>query len=164
MMLRHSYLWIDVGSRRKMDKLQLSSKDLFNETESLLNEYVRRHSSKDISLEGEKTQLQQLFETLVQKAGDIDKSLLGAVEGEKTKMLNGLDNLAAKFLRAEKRRHDESSQQIRQLKEKLFPNQSLQERTDSLIQYYAQYGATFIENCYQLTKAHNEAFVVVAMQ
>jgi uncharacterized protein YllA (UPF0747 family) len=48
-------------------------------------------------------------------------------------------------MRAEKRKNETSLLQIRKIKEKLFPMNSLQERKDNYMEYYCQYGNLFIE-------------------
>jgi uncharacterized protein YllA (UPF0747 family) len=66
------------------------------------------------------------------------------VEGEEVRFKKFLDTLEDKLLKAEKRKHDTSVQQIKSVKEKLFPDNSLQERYDNFMPYYLKYGQEFI--------------------
>ena len=62
--------------------------------------------------------------------------------------------LEKKMLRAEKKRFETQARQIHQLKEKLFPQNNLQERVDNMAVYYALYGkellGTILENSLSL--------------
>ena len=49
-------------------------------------------------------------------------------------------------MRAEKQRQEASVNQLRKVKEKLFPGGTLQERFDNFIPYYARYGREFIDS------------------
>ena len=60
-------------------------------------------------------------------------------------MINSMEQLEGKLMRAEKQRHDIALNQMRALKDKLFPGNGLQERYDNFMMYYLKYGREFFE-------------------
>jgi len=142
---RNSVLWIDRTTAKKMDKVGLSIPDLFEDTEVLVKRYVRKHTENELSLKEEKKAIQQLLDQVVEKAREIDPTLVKSTKGEGTKMLNGLNALEAKLIRAEKNNHDIAINQIRSVKERLFPGDGLQERHDNFMTFYLRYGEEFME-------------------
>ncbi len=69
---------------------------------------------------------------MVKKAIAIDKSLEGSIKGELQRSLNGLDAVAGKLLKAEKRNQDTALQQIESVHQQFFPNGTLMERSENL--------------------------------
>jgi len=57
--------------------------------------------------------------------------------------MNSLATVEAKLIRAEKNRHEIAINQIRSLKDKLFPNNGLQERHDNFMSIYLKHGPKF---------------------
>ena len=64
-------------------------------------------------------------------------------------------------MRAEKQKHEIALNQIRKLKEKLFPNNGLQERYDNFLNFYTRYGHDFISTLIEVLNPLREGFVVV---
>jgi len=158
---RNSVLWIDAGSAKKMNKLDLSYWDLFEDVEDLVKRYVASHSENEVSLEPEKEQLEQLFEQVKEKARDIDASLAKKAEAEHAKQLKGLEQLEGRLMKAEKQRHDTEINQLRSLKDRLFPGRGLQERHDNFMAFYLKYGETFFEVLKENLQPLESGFVVV---
>ena len=50
--------------------------------------------------------------------------------------MNSLEKIERKLLRAEKRLHADKLRQIEAVKDAIFPNGSLQERTDNFLNFY----------------------------
>jgi uncharacterized protein YllA (UPF0747 family) len=59
-------------------------------------------------------------------------------------MINSLQSLEQKMVRAAKKKNETDINKIRKLKEKLFPGGELQEREVSSMQYLLQWGTDFI--------------------
>ncbi|MGB0932065.1 MAG: hypothetical protein ACPGVB_14875, partial [Chitinophagales bacterium] len=106
---------------------------------------VRENSENQLNVYTEKQKVECAFESILKKANEIDQSLQSAVVGEMKKTINAMERLEAKILRAEKRNFDNATNQIRTIKDKLFPSDSLQERKDNLIAFHFKYGDAFIE-------------------
>lgn len=157
---RNSALWVDRGACKRMDKLGLSAKDLFDDTEALIKRFVRDETDHEISLGPEKGQLQQLFDRIAQKAEEVDPTLKKKALAEGAKQLKALEGLEGRLMKAEKQKHDTAINQIRSLKDKLFPENSLQERKENFLNFYLRYGRTFFETLKKHLDPLREGFVV----
>jgi len=142
---RNSVIWLDKGTTKRMEKLGLSIADLLEETEALVRRYVQQHASGELNLTEEKAGLEQLFEAIRLKTIEIDSTLEKTVLAEAAKQLKSIEQLEDRLLRAEKQRHEVAINQLRALREKLFPSNGLQERSDNLLPYLLSYGVTFFE-------------------
>ena len=71
-----------------------------------------------------------------ERASKIDSTLTKFVGAETQRTVSGLEKIEKKMLRAEKRLHSEKLQQIEAVKDTLFPNGGLQERTDNFLNFY----------------------------
>lgn len=137
---RNSALWIDKGSSKRMDKLELSIDDLFRDTEELRQDFVRKNTENQINLNPEKEALEKILVEVSRKAKEVDPSLEKRVLSENAKITKSLENLETRLMRAEKQRFDVSLNQIQSLKEKLFPGNGLQERYDNFLPLYLRRG------------------------
>lgn len=158
---RNSVLWIDKGNAKKMEKLGLKVEDLFTETEALIKSYVRDNAENELSLKEEKKQLHAIFDGIVEKIKEVDQTLVKTVKAEAASQMNSLNALEGRLLKAEKQRHEIELNQIRGLKDKLFPNNGLQERSDNFLSLYLRYGRDFFEQLLQELNPLEEGFVVV---
>ena len=70
------------------------------------------------------------------------------------------EGLKHKILKAEKQKFDEQLQKIIKIKEQLFPNNGLQERNQSGIQYYLQYGKSFVDKLIDSIEFNNKEVIV----
>jgi len=141
---RNSALWIDKGNAKKLNKIGFDLKDIFGDTEELVKTYVKENTENELSLKQEKMGVQQLFEGVVTKAVEIDPGLKKTVLSEQAKLLNSISALEAKLMRAEKNRHEITINQIRSLKERLFPS-GLQERHDNFMAFYLKQGDAYFD-------------------
>lgn len=158
---RNSVLWIDKGSNKKLDKLGLTIHDIFEEIEALLKSFVKENTEEELSLSNEKQSIETIFNKVIEKAKNIDKNLERSVNGEMTKILNALNKLEAKLISAEKRNHETTLNQIRSIKEKLFPSNGLQERYENFLQYYLKHGDNFIQTLVEQLEPLNRDFTVL---
>ena len=145
LVFRNSALLIDKNTGNKMEKTGLELQDIFQNEEDLVKDFVKKNTENTLNLEKEKAEIEDIFERIAKKAVPVDPTLEKAIEGQKTGFLKGLENIESKLLRAEKRNFETSVNQIRSVKAKLFPNQSLQERVDNFLPWHAVQGKGFIE-------------------
>ena len=98
----------------------------------------------------------EVYEQIMLKATKIDSSLDKIVLAQQVQLLKTIEKFEHRLLRAEKKKNETTIAQIRRLKEKLFPNNSLQERHDNFLAYYCRYGNLFLDilkqNLYPLEK------------
>lgn len=72
-----------------------------------------------------------------------------------------IEQLEGRLVRAEKQKHETAINQIRSLKEKLFPGNGLQERTDNFLNFYLKYGPQFAAVLEEVVDPFAEGFLVV---
>ena len=65
------------------------------------------------------------------------------------------------MLKAEKKKFDAQQRQVEKIKNILFPNESLQERVDNIMPYYAVYGKGFIEMLYENSTGLKQEFCIL---
>ncbi|MBK9460228.1 MAG: bacillithiol biosynthesis BshC [Sphingobacteriales bacterium] len=134
---------------------------MFSDAQNLATEYVNKHSQNTLDLSEQSQLLQTAFEQILAKALQIDPTLQATVMGEMTKLTKSIETLEQKLLRAEKRKYETATSQIQTIKDKLFPNQSLQERYDNFIPYYLRHGKTFIATLLQHLNPLDTRFLVL---
>jgi bacillithiol biosynthesis cysteine-adding enzyme BshC len=142
---RDSALWIDASGAKRMDKLNISLSDLMAEETVLIKKYIQSHASSEIQLDIEKKSLEQVFAAIAQKTKAIDPTLEKTVLAELSKTLKSVEAIETRLMRSEKQKHDTTIQQLRNLKEKFFPGNGLQERHDNFLPIYLKHHRGFFE-------------------
>jgi bacillithiol synthase len=158
---RNSVLWIDEASAAKMEKLQLTPLDLFQDIDILVKNYITKNASADLNLNQEKVDFQGIFKRIESVAKKIDATLEKVVMAESVKQLQALEQLESRIVRAEKQKHETSLNQIKSLVQKFCPNGGLQERFDNFLPFYVKYGQTFFDVILQQSNPLQEGFVVI---
>lgn len=161
LMLRNSVLWSDDKSVSSLAKLDLTVRDLFKDTETLISDFVIKNTKDELVLKNEYRKIEELYAGLEKKAVDIDGTLKASVGAERKKSLRSIGKLEHKFLRAEKNKFSWQSDLIRNTRSRLFPNNALQERTDNLLPFYAVYGEGFFDILYDHLDPMNKAFTII---
>ncbi len=136
LMPRNFGLVVNKPSAKKIEKLGLSTNDLFLDEISLKKNFVEKNSQNTLSLSTESQDFIQIFDKILEKAVKVDKTLEGAVKGEQQKVLNALENLEKRLKKAEERNQETEVNQLLGLKQKLFPNGVPQERAENFLNFY----------------------------
>ena len=123
---------------RKFDKTGLSREELFEDKDYLFNDWVQKNTHHNLSLHEELKAAKQLFDQIKLKAEEIDPTLGPMLSAEAKRTANSFEKIENKMLRAEKRLHADKLRQIEEVKEALFPNGGLQERSDNFLNFYQQ--------------------------
>jgi bacillithiol biosynthesis cysteine-adding enzyme BshC len=144
LVLRSSVLLATKKQLHKLDKLSISVPEIFSKQEILIADVVTKLSEINIDFSEQKNYLQQQFADLKVLAEKTDRTFLGAVNAQEKKQLNGLDNLEKRLLKAQKRKLSDVVERIVDLRNELFPNQSLQERNQNFSAFYESIGANLI--------------------
>ncbi|WAC39124.1 bacillithiol biosynthesis cysteine-adding enzyme BshC [Pedobacter sp. SL55] len=146
LLLRNSALVIDKRSFANLNKLGFSFEDVFLTTEELQKRWIEANSNAVLHLNDEKANIKSVFDKIKLNAFKIDKTLEVSADAVLTKTEKLLEKLEKKFFRAEKRNHEVSITQIENLKNRLFPGGTLQERISNLAPMYVEYGDDFISS------------------
>jgi bacillithiol synthase len=138
LMPRNFAMVLDAPTVRKLKKTGLELSELFFEKNYLFNHFAVKFSRNKIKLNGEKEAIQNYFQTIRQQAEAFDKTLGPMVAAETQRVIKSLEKIEHKMLRSEKRFQSDKLQQVEAVKDALFPNGSLQERTDNFLNFYLQ--------------------------
>jgi len=164
LLLRNSVLLATEKQVHKIDKLNLSWKDLFAKQSDLVVQKTVDFSNFNLDFSEQKAFLKNQFEKLTQIALQTDKSFIGAVKAQETKQLKGLENLEKRLLKAEKRNHQEELHRIVKIQNELFPNQSLQERKANFSEFYLDNGKDLIDRLLQELIPLSENFQIILLR
>jgi bacillithiol synthase len=136
LMPRNFALVINKPAAKKIEKLGIQIADLFADEVTLRKAFVEKNSANALSLSDEQVALGRVFEDILHKAVVIDKTLESAVKAEQQKLFNGLENLEKRLKKAEERNQETEIGQLIGLKQKLFPGNVLQERSENFLNFY----------------------------
>lgn len=162
LLLRNSFLIVEKKWQEKIKHLGFTVDDFFLSEDELLNRLVARESKNELKLNGNFSDAEELYNTLRKQAITIDATLAQHVDALKTQSLYRLRELEKKLLRAEKRKFTDQQRQIKTIREKLFPNNGLQERKDNFMYYYAKWGTDFIRGVYEHSLSLESEFVTLS--
>jgi bacillithiol biosynthesis cysteine-adding enzyme BshC len=138
LMPRNFAMVLDAPMVRKFEKTGLELNELFFEKNYLFNHFAVKFSRNKLKLNGEKEAIEKYFQTIRQQAEAFDKTLGPMVGAETQRAIKSLEKIEHKLLRSEKRFQSDKLQQVGAVKDSLFPNGSLQERTDNFLNFYLQ--------------------------
>ena len=161
LILRNSFLLITEKTGSLVQKLSLSAADLFTSENDLVKNIIASNTSHKINLEKEKKEIQELYQQLKVAVKEVDGTLEKHVEALQAKQIKTLEKLEVKLLRAEKVRFQSQQQQLKKVRGNLFPNNSLQERVDNFMPYYAKWGKDFLQMVYDKSLTFEQQFCIV---
>jgi bacillithiol biosynthesis cysteine-adding enzyme BshC len=144
LLLRNSSLLVTAKQQDKLARLDISEEDLFLDRNSFINQRVRRISNIDIDFSEQIKHLEEQFKNLYRLAEKTEKSFYGAVKAQEVKQIKGLKHLEKRLLKAQKRKLADEINRATELKDTLFPNQNLQERTTNFSEFYLENGEDLI--------------------
>lgn len=145
LLLRDMATVIDTKTAENIEKLLLDKKCLFKNKELLMSEIVKSSSSNNLSLELELNTLKKMYKSVLEHALKVDKSLELHVLAQEKKMLNSMQNIEQKMLRAEKKNQVRLMAKIEAVKVHLFPKGKLQERYNNFLPLYKKYDKDFLD-------------------
>ena len=163
LLLRNALLIQSKKQAQKLEKLGVSTLDLFLSRNDFINKYVRKISNINIDFTNEKSQLQKQFTALYKLAAKTDQSFLGAVKAQEAKQINGLLHLEKRLLNAQKRKLKDHIIRATDLQEQLFPYQQLQERYLNFSEMYLEYGENLIPTLINSLQPLEMAFTVATL-
>ncbi|THD65713.1 bacillithiol biosynthesis cysteine-adding enzyme BshC [Robertkochia marina] len=163
LLLRDSVLLMTGKQRKKLEKLHISLAQLFLDEHSFINRKVREISDIEIDLSEQRAHLVAQFSHMYEIAEKTDKSFLGAVKAQEVKQLKGLDHLEKRLLKAQKRKLSDQVARMMAIRNELFPNESLQERTINFAQFYKDYGSDLIDILFENLDPLDQRFKVITL-
>ena len=133
------------------EKIEVKDKHLFltpNKFDKKLPLLIMSHGSGgisdiDIDFSSQRELLKDNFKAFHSLASQTDKSFLGAVEAQEKKQLKGLDNLEKRLLKAQRKKLQDEVVRATDIKNDLFPNNKLQERTAHFSSFVTGHGLVY---------------------
>jgi len=159
---RNSVLWLDKGINKKLKKLGITIHDLFPNEAEIIKSFVHQNASESLSLSAQKQQINSIFKEIIEKAKEVDGSLVGAVKAEMASQIKSIGQLEGRLVKAEKQRHEVSINQLKNLKDKLFPKNGLQERYDNFLAFHTRYGNQYFDTLKANLDVLQEGMVIIS--
>jgi len=162
--MRNSVLLFSDKTQKKLKKLNLKIKDLFQSEIDLKNQHVKMVSEIDIDFSPQKEHLSRQFNALYKLAEKTDKSFLNAVAAQEQKQHNGLDKLEKRLLRAQRRKLKDELDRLLVIQQKLFPEAKLQERVTNFSDIYLSYGDDFFRILFKALNPFDYRFSLIELK
>lgn len=128
---RFSAVYVNIGLVKKMEKLGLKPEDLLKEDHELKKE------ASGISTETELPNLEKVYSDLLAFAQKVDPTLVPMTKGELTKIEKMVESIQKRIVKTAEQKNEQQIIQILTLVRKLFPEGSLQERSESWLTFLA---------------------------
>ncbi len=135
LMPRNFALYVPRVSAQRVHKLGLTPEQLFQDTQTLKHEFVDTHARHALKFDTENGQVNRALDAILHKAQMVDPTLERAVLAETKRFANAVARLEKKMRRAEERNQETGVRQLLAVKEELFPNGGLQERTENFLTF-----------------------------
>lgn len=132
--VRNSLMWIDISTMDKMDKVNIKIADIFKDLHQLNRDFVNKNSNDSIDFSVLNEKFQKLEEEVLTTIVKVDSNLEKYGLSEIVRMQKQLQSIKDKLFKTEKQKHDNSLKSIEQIKDRLFPNNGLQERSVNFLQ------------------------------
>lgn len=135
--VRNSVLWIDKTSLKRMEKVDMDWKEVFKDVDVLKKEYVKEHSSEELDFSHLNELTSSLTKEMEERTLSVDENMKQFAASEITRLEKQLDSLKSKLVKAAKGKHDQAMNSIEVIKDRLFPNGGLQERSANFLSFCA---------------------------
>lgn len=116
---------------------------LFGDIDILVNKVVKSLSGDEISFEKEFEELKSFYGALKLKGKRVQPQLEKMILGEEKRAFSSLQNVEKRFVKADKQKHEQVLNKLRNIKGKLFPNNKPMERVDSFIPFLVNSNINF---------------------
>ena len=157
---RNSVLWINHIISHKINKLQIKEDELFLQEDILITKWLKAQINVDNLILNNKDKISSQYEIIYNVVKDIDNSLISIVEREKLKTEKSLLYIEKQLVKYFKKRNEISVNQIKNIKNKLFPDNILQERYENFISLYLN-DKNFIRNMIKYLDPLDFNFLIV---
>jgi bacillithiol biosynthesis cysteine-adding enzyme BshC len=130
---RNSAMYVSRANAGKLRKLGLNTLDIFKPLAELKKQVGAQLGQEEVSLAAQQQALAAAFQQVQDLAQRLDPTLVKAVAAEAQKAAGSLASLEKRLAKASEAKHETAYSQLTALKDKLFPDGGLQERTDNVL-------------------------------
>ncbi|GAB4026083.1 bacillithiol biosynthesis cysteine-adding enzyme BshC [Spirosoma koreense] len=145
LMPRNFAMYVPSVSAQRIGKLGLTPEELFQDTLTLKREFIDHHTRHTLKFDNENKTVNKALDAILHKAQMVDPTLEKAVLAETKRFANAVARLEKKMRRAEERNQETGVRQLLAIKNELFPNGGLQERSENFLTFYLNDRA-FLQN------------------
>ncbi|WP_028567198.1 bacillithiol biosynthesis cysteine-adding enzyme BshC [Salisaeta longa] len=144
---RASVSLVESKVRKVLDKFDLAVPDLSADPEQLFQSVVLEQMDVDVdAVFGDATrQLHQAINALKPAVEAVDRTLVSSAEATRAALMDDLNDLKQRVVRAEKRQQEEVRAQLDKAYHNLRPAGQLQERTLSILYFLNKYSPALID-------------------
>lgn len=160
-MPRNFALILDRPILRKVDKLGLSTADLFQDLVDWKKMHLQTHAKSDLTLAKERKKLKQVFKDARAHADGDDKNLDYSFEAASVRAVKILDQLATKLRKAEERKHATEIRIREEIAAYLYPSGAPQERVENFLRFYLE-DPDFIQGLFEAFAPLDFNFIVLS--
>lgn len=136
LMPRNFAMYVPSVSAKRIRKLGLTPEELFKDTLVLKREYVENHARHTLKFDNENKVVNKALDNILHKAQMVDPTLEKAVLAETKRFANAITRLEKKMRRAEEHNQEVGVRQLLAVKDELFPNGGLQERSENFLTFH----------------------------
>ncbi len=159
--LRQSVHFLNKNTVAHIHKMGIALKEIFIPKDEWANKEIDKIFGNEISLEHEEQQLIALLQNIKDKVVNIDKTLANSTEAVMVKINKQLEILRKKIIRAKKRNIENRISELETIKQHAFPYGKLQERYETFMPQYLQYGDKYFDILLQHTLPYGNQFLVI---
>lgn len=158
---RNSMLFLSEKIFKKIEKSRMNLECFFGDFQAKLNEKLVEESSLKDLIDRKETLLKAQFEELKDKSSLTDKTFRNLVEAEETRQLKSFDRMRKRLLRAEKIKQADYIDYLQNLYYEIHPSGNWQERVINFSDFFAENGASWLDNCYQEMDVINSMLILM---
>jgi len=133
---RNFVLYIDHVMARKMAKTGAETSDVFLSEQDLIQKIVSKVTGDTMVFNTEIAAITDIFSDIKKKVVSLDPTLDKLVKAETKRAENSLKKIEKKVSNVRLRQHDDLTKQIHSWYAMIYPNGSMQERTDNFLNYF----------------------------
>ena len=158
---RDSFVIVDQTSLKKLEKINISIKELFKDENELKSGFLASQTEVSLSFGSETKALAKVIADIQDKVQQVDPTLKGFVGSETATFFKTLSHIEARVRKALSGKHEIELQQLHSLHQRFFPNNGLQERVESFLSFYVMNGKEIIEKLIECSDPLDFNFKIV---
>lgn len=159
--VRNSLQLIDANASKKMNKFNLQFEDFLADIDTIKKNFIKQNTSDSVDFNDLKLKVDDLKNAFVKTISTIDPQLEKFIEIENLKLDKQLEAIEAKVLRVQKQKMETDMKQLEDIKNRLFPNSNLQERSENFLNFCPSGNVSdFIQKVHQQIQPLTADFIV----
>lgn len=158
---RNSVMLMPKSIVKTLAKLELTLEDILLDEDKIITKYLEMTANGDFHLNDEIIEIKDVFSKISAKAKLIDPTLEPFVLGEGHKITKSIEAIESRLKRTLKQKEDTSINQIKSVRSKLFPENGLQERKESLLPYLVSEEKDFLNTLIETLNPLEKEFLFI---